>query len=49
MGSDWVQNLLWSLLYTSMDYVNRGSGTRLQALDLTVRSLRRGIAPDPAV
>lgn len=49
MGSDWVQNLLWSLLYTSMDYVNRGSGTRLQALDLTVRSLRRGIAPDPSV
>ncbi|MGC0366079.1 TetR/AcrR family transcriptional repressor of lfrA [Rhodococcus sp. 27YEA15] len=47
MSSDWVHNLLWSLMYTSIDYVNRGAGTRLQALELTLRSLRRSITPDP--
>ncbi|QNG19213.1 TetR/AcrR family transcriptional regulator [Rhodococcus triatomae] len=40
---DWVQNLVWTFLYTAVDYVARGQGTRMEVLRLTVESLRGAI------
>lgn len=46
MSALWIQNLLWATLYTALTLVASSDITRLDALALTVRTLRRAIVPD---
>lgn len=43
----WIQNLLWSLLYTAWEYIKQGA-TKHEALDMTLRTLRKVIDPVPS-
>lgn len=46
LSAEWVQSLIWALLYTSMDLVNRNQGPAFEILSQAVTSLRRALTPD---
>ncbi|MCW4351850.1 TetR/AcrR family transcriptional regulator [Hoyosella sp. YIM 151337] len=46
LSPEWVQNLIWALLYTSIDLVNRNQGPAFAVLSQAVTSLRRAVTPD---
>lgn len=45
LPADWIENLLWALLYTSWSYGRENDVPRQTALDLCVQSLRKALAP----
>ncbi len=44
LPAEWIENLLWALLYTSWSYGRDADVPRQTALDLCLRSLRKAIA-----
>ncbi len=45
LPADWVQNLLWSQLYTGWSYQAQSGASRHQVLHLVVRSLTGSLTP----
>lgn len=44
LEAEWIVNMMWALLYASVDHVNRASGTRMKVQTMALRSLRKAIA-----
>lgn len=41
----WVQNMLWSMLYSAWEYTQQAQVSRHQALDVCLYSLRKALTP----
>lgn len=46
LSNTWIQQTMWALLYSAQECVRHGD-SRHRALDLTVRTLQKVIAPSP--
>ncbi len=45
LANAWIQSLLWALLYTAWEYIRQEGASKHDALDLTIRTLRKSITP----
>ncbi|WP_207843284.1 TetR/AcrR family transcriptional regulator [Williamsia soli] len=44
LDAAWIINMMWALLYASVDHVNTGAAGRLKVQSMTLLSLRKAIA-----
>jgi AcrR family transcriptional regulator len=48
LSADWIQNVLWAVVYTGVDQVDKGSLPRHGVYAMVIRTLENGIRPlDP--
>jgi AcrR family transcriptional regulator len=45
LTADWLENFVWAVLYTAWMYARQQDGPRQDALDQSLRSLRKTLAP----
>jgi hypothetical protein len=48
LSADWIQNVLWAVVYTGVDHVDKGLLPRHGVYAMVIRTLENGIRPrDP--